>query len=165
MEETQNNSVPKQSNGLMVGIVGLIALIVIGGVGYKLYNHIMRIQSQDSMHMVVTPTPVNAMTVVTPTEAASPSAQEVAVTVTGSNFTFAPKEIHVKMGQTVKLTFANSQGMHDFVLDAFQVKTPVIAAGKTAEVEFTASKKGSFQYYCSVGNHRAMGMVGTLIVE
>ena len=32
-------------------------------------------------------------------------------------------------------------------------------------IEFTADKTGSFEYYCSVGTHRQMGMKGTLIVK
>ena len=31
--------------------------------------------------------------------------------------------------------------------------------------EFTADKVGSFEYYCSVGSHRSMGMKGVLKVE
>src|SRR3990167_9256749 len=37
--------------------------------------------------------------------------------------------------------------------------------GQSASVEFTADKAGGFEYYCSVGTHRAMGMVGAFIVE
>ena len=35
----------------------------------------------------------------------------------------------------------------------------------SAEVEFVASIAGTFEYYCSVGEHRAKGMKGNLIVE
>jgi plastocyanin len=28
-----------------------------------------------------------------------------------------------------------------------------------------ADKNGSYEYYCSVGNHRASGMVGVITVE
>jgi plastocyanin len=31
-------------------------------------------------------------------------------------------------------------------------------------IEFTADKVGSFEYYCSVGSHRQMGMKGVLKV-
>jgi plastocyanin len=33
------------------------------------------------------------------------------------------------------------------------------------EVEFTPNIVGEFEYYCSVGDHRAKGMTGTIIVE
>lgn len=45
------------------------------------------------------------------------------------------------------------------------VKTKVINGGETDTVEFTPDKAGSFEYYCSVGKHRAMGMKGTVTVE
>lgn len=87
------------------------------------------------------------------------------VNIEGGMYYFSPKEIRVKQGDTVKIHFTSKDGMHDWVLDEFNVKTPVVNAGETADVEFVASKKGTFEYYCSVGDHRAMGMVGNLLVE
>ena len=86
-------------------------------------------------------------------------------TVQGQNFSMTPNKITVNKGDKVKITFKNTGGMHDFVLDEFNVKTNPIESGQEATVEFTADKAGSFQYYCSVGNHRAMGMFGTLTVK
>jgi cytochrome c oxidase subunit 2 len=86
-------------------------------------------------------------------------------TVIGKNFSFSPSEIKVNKGDKVKIIFQNDLGFHDWMLDEFNVKTPTISAGKTAEVEFTADKTGTFEYYCSVGNHRTMGMKGNLIVQ
>lgn len=86
-------------------------------------------------------------------------------TVEGSSFQFAPNTMTVKEGDTVRVTFKNVGGTHDFVLSEFDARTSVISSGAQQTVEFVASKKGSFEYYCSVGDHRALGMVGTLIVE
>src|SRR3989344_2957339 len=36
---------------------------------------------------------------------------------------------------------------------------------KTKTVEFTVDALGEFEYYCSVGQHRQNGQVGTLIAE
>jgi heme/copper-type cytochrome/quinol oxidase subunit 2 len=55
--------------------------------------------------------------------------------------------------------------MHDFVIDELGVKIPVTQAGDTSVVEFVADTPGTYEYYCSVGEHRAQGQVGTLIVE
>ncbi|MBY0539324.1 cupredoxin domain-containing protein [Patescibacteria group bacterium] len=84
-------------------------------------------------------------------------------TVDGKNFSFTPELVSVKKGDTVRIKFVNSQGFHDFVIDEFKVATPQIKEGE-AVVEFVADKAGSFEYYCSVGSHRAMGMKGTLQV-
>jgi plastocyanin len=86
-------------------------------------------------------------------------------TVTGSNFKFDVPEIRVKAGDAVKVNFKNAGGFHDFVIDEFNVKIKQ-ANGPTEEtVTFIADKKGTYEYYCSVGKHREMGMKGQLIVE
>ncbi len=87
------------------------------------------------------------------------------IDIEGANFKFSPNEIRVNKGDMVKINFTNKEGFHDFVLDEFNVKIPPINAGETATVKFTADKSGTFEYYCSIGNHRIMGMKGNLIVE
>ena len=59
----------------------------------------------------------------------------------------------------------NREGFHDLVIYGFQVRTPRITAGQTATVDFVAEKSGTFEYYCSVGSHRQMGMRGNPMVE
>jgi plastocyanin len=86
-------------------------------------------------------------------------------TVTGKPFSFTPTSMVVNKGDTVKITFVNEAGTHDFVLDEFNVKTKVLQGGQSETVEFVANKTGSFEYYCSVGTHRQMGMKGTLTVK
>lgn len=86
-------------------------------------------------------------------------------TVEAANFSFSPKEIKVKKGDRVKINFKNNEGTHDWVLDEFNAKIDPIGSGKEASVLFTADKVGTFEYYCSVGKHRQMGMVGSLIVS
>lgn len=85
-------------------------------------------------------------------------------TVTGKPFSFAPNAITVNKGDTVKITFVNENGMHDWVLDEFNARTKQIGGGQSETVTFVADKAGTFEYYCSVGTHRQMGMVGTLTV-
>ncbi len=85
--------------------------------------------------------------------------------VDGTPFAFSVKEMKVKQGDTVKIVFTNKEGFHDWVIDEFNARTKQIAAGKSETIEFVADKKGTFEYYCSVGSHRAMGMKGNLIVE
>ena len=86
-------------------------------------------------------------------------------TVTGKDFSFSPSEIKVNKGDMVKIAFNNADGFHDFVLDAFNVRTSRIQSGKSETVQFVADKAGTFEYYCSVGSHRQMGMKGNLIVQ
>jgi plastocyanin len=80
-------------------------------------------------------------------------------------FEFSQKEIRVKKGDKVRINLTIAAGFHDWAIDEFNAKTRQMGAGESDSVEFTADKIGTFEYYCSVGNHRQMGMVGNLIVE
>lgn len=145
-------------------IIGVIALAVVGiGAAMLLKNA----PSQTTAPMTQTQvTQAPAETTSDPNATGSAvSAETKEFTVTGVNFKFDPKIITVKKGDKVKITFKSLGGFHDFVIDELNVRTPVVETGKDAIVEFTADKIGTFEYYCSVGKHRAMGMVGTLTVE
>lgn len=166
-ENTTSESPKKSSHGIgTIVVIVIVALVIVAAiVGYGVVNS----QKNNSATQVpATPTP-DAMkmedntTMTTPSEAVD--AMSGPITVTGANFSFNPNTITVKKGEKVTITFKSSGGFHDFVIDELNVKTPVIASGKDATVTFTPTKAGTYEYYCSVGNHRAMGMVGKLIVQ
>ncbi|NCP67794.1 multicopper oxidase domain-containing protein [Candidatus Peregrinibacteria bacterium] len=90
---------------------------------------------------------------------------EVSFTVLGSNFAFDMEEIRVKEGDEVTINFRSTDGFHDWVVDEFDAATEQVQTDGETSVTFIADKAGTYEYYCSVGNHRANGMVGTLIVE
>lgn len=85
--------------------------------------------------------------------------------VEGKNFEFSLKEIRVTKGDFVRINLTSTGGTHDLRIDDYEVGTDVIGAGKSSSLEFMAEKAGTFEFYCSVGSHRQMGMVGKLIVE
>lgn len=88
------------------------------------------------------------------------------IQVEAGEFFFEPKEIQVKKGETVRITLRNTgTKMHNWVIDEFDAATTQIGPGETETIEFVADQSGEFEFYCSVGNHRQLGMVGTLIVE
>ena len=89
--------------------------------------------------------------------------------LTGENFKFMMEgqegpEIKVNVGDTVRVEFSSTEGFHDWVVDEFQAATERVKTNGTTSVEFVADKAGTFEYYCSVGSHRQMGMKGKLIV-
>lgn len=86
-------------------------------------------------------------------------------TVSAGNYYFAPSVMKVKKGDTVKITVNNSGGMHDLKIDAFEAATKKLKSGESETITFVADEIGTFDYYCSIGDHRLMGMVGKLIVE
>lgn len=85
--------------------------------------------------------------------------------ITGKNFAFSTEEIRVKKGDTVTINFESTDGFHDWVVDEFDAATNQVSTWGKTSVTFIADTAGIFEYYCSVGNHRAAGMVGKLIVE
>ncbi|OGD05464.1 hypothetical protein A2379_00700 [Candidatus Amesbacteria bacterium RIFOXYB1_FULL_47_13] len=91
--------------------------------------------------------------------------ETASVTVEGGNFYFQPNEIRAVLNEPLKIILTSKDGIHDFVIDEFNVKTTQIKDGETAEVEFIPDRPGTYEFYCSVGQHRVMGMKGTLIVE
>lgn len=86
------------------------------------------------------------------------------VVVTGANFSFTPTKITVNRNEKTRIVFKNNDGIHDFVVDELNLKTATIGTGKEDFVEFTPTKAGTYEFYCSVGSHRALGMKGTLEV-
>lgn len=98
-------------------------------------------------------------------EQESSAGAEVAIDLTGRSFEFSQSEIRVNEGDTVTINFTSTGGLHDWVVDEFSAATGRVGTGGNTSVTFVADSAGSYEYYCSVGSHRAQGMVGTLIVE
>ena len=160
MEENKPEEVaaPKSSSGNFIMIAIVVVVLVVAGIGFFAASKSTK--------------PTETMKKESPSPTAMEKKEEKMeqgtvkkIDVSGQNFSFSPSEIKVKKGDSVKIVFTNKSGSHDFVIDEFNVKTDTIKTGATAEVTFTASKSGTFEYYCSVDNHRAMGMKGNLIVE
>lgn len=147
MEENQK----KNSMNPMMLIAGVVILIVVAGGGYYYMNQNTSTSTESSSESMEG----DAMM----------EEGVVTVEVEGGNFYFDPNEITVNEGDTVKISFTNAGGVHDFILDEFDVATEQTNGGDTVEVEFVADAAGEYEYYCSVGNHREQGMWGTLIVQ
>jgi len=174
MEGTENKEASSSSNKMLIPAVVVIAVLVLGAAGFLAMKKSRQNQSAP-VQSVQTPSPTEMMMKKEPTSAmgtsATPSGQAMSdksvksFSVSGSNFSFSPSEIRVKKGDSVKVTFTSTGGTHDFVIDAYNVKTGILQNGQSETATFVADKAGTFEFYCSVGNHRAMGMVGKLVVE
>ena len=71
----------------------------------------------------------------------------------------------MKEGDKVKLTINSLDVPHGFAIDELGIKQD-IEFGKPTTVEFTATRKGTFRFYCSLfcgTGHKEME--GQLIVE
>lgn len=93
------------------------------------------------------------------------SGERYPVDITGKNFEFSETEIRVKKGDTITVNFTSTDGFHDWMVPGLSVATDQVNTGESASVTFTADEAGEFEYYCSVGSHRSLGMTGMLIVE
>lgn len=151
-----------QKNIALIIIVGIIIIVGVFMMNQKKYT-----QSADSISL-------NSQELNVPSQltinqegnmAITPDDQVKIFTIPAKEFSFSPSEISVKKGDKVRIILQNTGTMtHDWVVDEFSVRTKIIKPGETDTVEFTADKTGEFEYYCSVGQHRANGMKGVLIV-
>lgn len=109
------------------------------------------------------------------------------MSMTMSEFHYAPSAITVMVGQPVSLTLINAGAIeHDFVVERIDVSsvssggdagehhmkgehgeydlhTSVEAGGESVLV-FTANQPGTYKIFCSVEGHEEAGMVAELIV-
>lgn len=146
-----------------------VTVVLLGIVGVLVFRSMPPASSQETINTQPTPNAAAGTQVTEMESSDSGDAMEQGnvkeVSVAGSPFKFDPATITVKKGDTVRIKFTNVAGMHDWVIDEFNARTKVLTqADATETIEFVADKAGSFEYYCSVGNHRAMGMKGTLVV-
>ncbi len=85
------------------------------------------------------------------------------IEMTGDQFRFSPDRITVSEGEGVAIRLTSEDLEHDFVIDEFDAHVGA-KAGETATGGFTASRAGTYTFYCSVPGHREAGMTGTLEV-
>lgn len=151
MEETENVAQPKKSNNIF--FIGLLIVLVV--IGLPLLQNEKK-KSADK----VAPTE----TTVTPTAPGPVDVVNDAIAIEAGSFYYKPNLIRVKKGEKIKVTLNAVSLMHDFNIDELGIKVPVTKSGTASTVEFTADKVGEFEFYCSIGQHRANGQVGKLIV-
>ena len=140
----------------VVGIVAVVILAVGGGIWMANKNSKTRKLENSKLETPMTASPAPTPEAVT--------GNVVEVTVEGSNYKFSPTTITALRGDTVRLTFKSMGGIHNLVIDQFEVETSQLGEGEEEEVEFVADKMGGVEDYCAIANHKAMGMVGKLIV-
>lgn len=149
----------------MKNIIIIIVIAVIAIVGLGIGMSRMNSESTNGSADVVQQTSEMTDTSTTQNTTEGTTSEVRTIAVEGGSFYYKPNEVRVKKGEKVKIVLSSKDMMHDFVIDELNVKTPVVPSGETGTVEFTADQTGTFEYYCSVGNHRQQGQIGKLIVE
>ena len=175
----------KSNQQLMTGIViGAVSMAIVFGVAYGAKKVLSRQPvTQQAMQgagkgegatkggagggimQPITPPPMTDVQTTELKNGTSTATTQKTFHVAGGNFFFVPTEMKVNKGDTVTVVFDDVGGFHDFIIDELNVKTKRIQTNGQDTITFTADKAGSFEYYCSVGTHRQLGMKGTLIVQ
>ncbi len=91
--------------------------------------------------------------------------EPVRIKVVAKKYTFDPPEIRVKKGEEVLLEVTTADVQHGFHVPDLGIAEP-IQKGKTAEIRFTAEKKGEYKVECDIicgAGHD--DMAGKIIVE
>lgn len=91
---------------------------------------------------------------------------EQAIKIKASEWKFQPAEVMLAAGVSVQLTEINDgTTQHDFSIEALGVSLPLLDPGKSQSVRFTPTKKGTFEFKCTVPGHAEAGMKGTITVK
>jgi plastocyanin len=88
------------------------------------------------------------------------------ITISASEYSYNPASISLTKGEKVRLTLMNVGNMsHDLVIEGTDIKTKLVGRGKSDVVEFTVPEDvNELIFYCSIANHRALGMEGKFLV-
>lgn len=94
--------------------------------------------------------------------------QKKSFIINSFNFGYSQTTINVSPGDIVTITLINSSGNHDWVVDEIPgAATKIISSGATDTITFTVPQNAegkTYTFYCSVGNHRTLGMEGNFVV-
>lgn len=157
-QQAQTSTPTKEKPGSKTLIIGLVAIVLVG-LGYFLLKRLGGYQTPAPAtieQILVTQEPV--------VEEGRGEAREI--TVEGDEFSFSPSALSLTAGETVRLTFKNiGNSPHNFSVEGTDIVTQTIPPGGTTTLEFDVPETGTYTFYCSVGNHRALGMEGDLEVE
>lgn len=144
------------NKGILIGI-GVLATV--SAVAVLVSQDLGKIKPKAS------PTPV-AQEEIPPAPPTVTEGETREIVVEGDEYMFSPKAISLTKGETVKITFKNMGKLpHNLVITELGVSTKTIAGGQTDSVTVTANKTGMYSFFCSVANHRQLGMEGDVEVK
>ncbi len=148
------------NKGIIIGsgVLVPIAVIVYLVIGQTSNRSTGTNQEQQTQTPTVTQTP--------PPTTPGQTETTTVVNVSGSEYNFNPKSINLESGKPVKIVYKNMGTLpHDLVITELGVRTKVIGGGKEDTITFTPDKSRIFTFFCSVGNHRQLGMEGNISVK
>lgn len=90
--------------------------------------------------------------------------------ITAKNYEFLVNgeknpELRVKQGDNITVILTSIGGSHNWNVRQLAARSKTVSTNETTTLEFVATTKGTFDYYCAVGRHQNIGMIGKFIVE
>lgn len=154
-----------------LGMVGAILIAIIGILAWIIFSFSpawpMTNKSEDQPQPTVSSQPADISNLEM-TEEKTEDEVNNTIGMEMANFSFKTKELTLKAGETYTINLVNKEGMHDMVIDELNFKSRQLKAGETQELTLTIPMDAAgqeYEYYCSVGSHRQMGMIGKLKIE
>jgi uncharacterized cupredoxin-like copper-binding protein len=131
----------------------------------------------------------SALAVLTACSGAGNASDVQNVTLEAKELAFTPANLEVTAGEPVRLTLQNIGALeHDFSVMGFPIEGEAAEAGgsgheaghgegdepdlhvaalggASATLDFTPTKPGTYEFWCTVPGHKEAGMTGTLVVS
>lgn len=84
-----------------------------------------------------------------------------------NNYSFSPSNLTSEPGTNLKIKLTSNTGTHNMRIDKLNFDSGMIAQGesKIVTLQIPSDAKGDYEVYCSVGNHKSMGMIGKLTIS
>lgn len=104
------------------------------------------------------------------------ASRPVEVKIVAAEFKFTPDRVTAPAGVPLRITLVNDGVIeHDLRIQALGVWLPgqprggqevrVLAPGRSLTVTTTPTKKGSFEFWCTIPGHKEAGMKGTITIR
>jgi len=145
----------------------LLILILVGGIAF-VGNMFLQQNQDNQMESEVSEVEAPESEQVTATETSDNElAPQSEFEIDMDNYTFSESEIVVRAGEKITIKLNTIEGNHDLIIDELDVRSEHFKTGESGEMTFTVGEEhigNTYEFYCSVGSHRALGMVGKITI-
>lgn len=163
--------IAKKNNTMMYVLIAVVAVVLLAGIAFatkgdKTYS--LPELNEGTQKEELSDAMTKEGNVMEPTGSAMPEPtmdpNALQIKIEAGSYYYKPDTITAKKGQKIQIVMNSVDMVHNFNIDELDVHGPMVKSGETKIIEFTPEKVGTFEYYCSVANHRAKGQIGKITV-